>query len=251
MRIGCRSILTAALLLAAAPAHATATTFFGEDLGAFTGTLPFTHTLSSTAETNFRTTLGTWGTEDFHSFDYPDTGPLSLSFRNPPGASGAEVATGTLTDPTGDGFIATAAIAKTGFPISGSTYWKNETDEDEGLFSVAFDSPQRAFGFYATGYSTLSGSDGTELVLDLELEAGGTIAFVIPHSTDFTLGNVFYFGVINDLSFVRATLRNQGDEDGDVIGFDDFTVAAVPEPASGALLAGGLLVLAALRRRRP
>jgi hypothetical protein len=245
-----RLLLGAGLWLAA-PAQAVTTTFFGQDVPPANG-IPTSFPNSNGARDDFFAVLVDPGTEDFSSFDFPDTAPLDIVFRNPAG-SGSAVETGTLTDPSsaGDGFIATAQIAKTGFPISGSSYWKNTSEQDEALFRVRFDDPVRAFGFYATGYSTLSQIGGTQLVIDLELVGGGTTTLEIPHDViDTTTGKVFYFGVVTD-PFVAATVRNIGPEDGDVIGFDDFAVAhvVIPEPATGWLLAGGVLALSAAARK--
>jgi hypothetical protein len=252
--------LGACLWLFAAPAAATSTTFFGEDVPPGGG-LPASFPNANAKQAEFLSMLVDPGTEDFSAFHSEDEAPLDLRFRNPAG-SGAVVETGTLTDPSDshDGFIATALIAKTGFPISGTTYWKNTTeaedDANDGLFHVDFDHAVRAFGFYAMAYSTLSKPGGTQLVLDLELEGGGTVSFTIPNDvTDTLTGKVLYFGVITD-PFVAATLRNSGEKDGDVIGFDDFTVAhvVVPEPGTGLLLGAGMLVVAGMlhrsRRRR-
>jgi len=246
--------LAGGLWLAAAPAQATSTTFFGEDVPP-NGGIPSSFPNADAKQAQFLSMLVDPGTEDFSEFKSGDACKLSLTFRSP---SGSAVEKGTLTDPSDaqEGFIATALIAKTGFPISGDTYWKNTTEAkdhaDDGLFHVTFDHPVRAFGFFAMAYSTLSKPGGTQLVLDLELQGGGTVSYKIPHDvSDTTTGKVFFFGVITD-PFVAATLRNCGDRGGDVLGVDDLTVAhtVVPEPGTGALLGAGLLVVAGMLRRR-
>jgi hypothetical protein len=204
----------------------------------YTGSLPLTLTYSTQAENAFLAMLSDPLGEDFSGFGSGDEDPLDLSF-------------GTLTDPSSAraGFVATALSAQSGFPITGPTYWKNTTEEGEGLFAIAFDAPVRALGFYATAYSTLARTGSTSLALRLSLEAGGTLDLTISHAQVDGDGRAFYFGVIAD-PFTSATLFNFGNDDGDVIGFDDFTAAcnAVPEPSTGLLLAGGLGALAAARR---
>jgi hypothetical protein len=225
--------------------------FFGEDLGVCPGPFPCALAIpnASAAESAFLAALLDPGTEDLSAFESGDGGTLPLSFV------GAGMHGGTLVDPTTDqdGYVGTSQHQDRGFPITGIPFWKNRSEEGEGLFRVDFDEPVRAFGFYATAYSTLSEPGSTQLVLELEPAGGGPpLAFGIAHATTETPGSVFYFGVISD-PFLRATLRNASDEDGDVIGFDDFTAATavVPEPSTGLLLATGLLGLAASARRGP
>jgi len=243
--------LFALLLLGAGPAGAYSEfhgeVFFGEDKGACLDPFPpYCSILESTAaEGDFFLALVDPRKEDFSGFESGDDGELELwgGF-------------GTLSDPSEEqyGYIGTGPHEDRGFPITGTPFWKNRAYPDEGLFAVDFEDPVHAFGFYATAYSTTQsegeGAD-TELVLRLLLADGGTVSVPIDHWMTEQAGNVFYFGVLSDDPFVRATLVNESDVYGDVIGFDDFTVAIVPEPATGGLLAGGLFALAAARRSRP
>src|SRR5262245_64879538 len=100
------------LWLAAAPAAATSTTFFGEDVPPGGG-IPASFPNSSAQQAAFVSQLVDPGTEDFSAFKSGDDGPLVLSFRNPPG-SGSAVEPGTLVDPSSavKGFIENALIAK-------------------------------------------------------------------------------------------------------------------------------------------
>jgi len=265
----CRSLptlmltLATALLAAASPASATSsctlgitTVCFAEDVLADPGfaTVPATFPNSSAAETEFQLLIGAgnFDTEDFESFSDGNDGPLNI-FQG-----GALSVTGVLSDSVASG--GTVRIAplddaiNRGFPISSSHFWKNETTLEAGneLFNVAFSEAVRSFGFYATAWSTQSTVGATSLVLDLHLSGGGISTIAIPHDQTGNLaGSAFYFGVISDVAFVAAALRNSTDiNPGDRIGFDDFTVAVVPEPSTGLLLAMGLLGLAATGRRR-
>jgi len=254
----------AAVAAGAAPASAVSSTCtagavticFGQDFTLDPGLamVPATFPNSSAAETEFQMLIG-MGNYDTEGFEAPafqdgDHGPLNIF-------QGGLSLSAVLTDSVADGGTVRAAplddAVNRGFPTEMNQFWKNETTSDasDELFNVAFSEGVRSFGFYATAWGTQSTLGATALVLDLHLSGGGVIPVMIPHELTGNLaGSVFYVGVISDLPFVAAALRNSTDiNGGDRIGFDDFTVAIVPEPSTALLLGAGLLGLAATRRR--
>jgi len=265
----CRSLtkltlaLATALLAAASPASATTsctlgatTVCFAEDILADPGfaSVPASSPNSSAAEMEFQLLIGAgnFETESFESFTDGDHGPLNI-FQG-----GALSVTGVLSDTVDSGGTVRMAplddAINRGFPISSTNFWKNETVDTTSpeLFRVTFSEEVRSFGFYATAWGTQSTTGATALVLDLIPMVGAPITLVIPHSPDGNLaGSSFYYGVIADAPFIAAALRNSTDIDGgDRIGFDEFTVAVVPEPSTALLLSAGLLGIAAIGRRR-
>jgi len=264
----CRSLtkltlaLATALLAAASPASATSsctlgatTVCFAEDILADPGfaSVPASFPNSSAAETEFQLLIGggNFDTESFESFADKQEGPLNIF-------QGGLSVSGVLTDSVADaGKIRTGPLddaINRGFPTSSNNFWKNETVDSTSpeLFRVTFSEEVRSFGFFATAWGTQSTMGATALVLDLIPMVGAPITLVIPHSPDGNLaGSSFYYGVIADAPFIAAALRNSTDIDGgDRIGFDDFTVAVVPEPSTALLLSAGLLGIAAIGRRR-
>jgi hypothetical protein len=243
-------LLLLPLLLLASPARAGTVTFFAQDIGG--GAVPAAFPNSTAKEGQFLAQLLDPLAEHFSGFDVAEKGPLVIF-------GGAA----TLSDTVDSGGSIRADLedaANRGFGITTGDpedrFWKNETTSNamDELFRVCFEQEVRAFGFYATAWSTDSspGNDATQLALYLERGPGmGPERIPIPHWGKENPGGVFYFGVITDLPFIKASLRNESTTDpGDRIGFDDFTMAVVPEPSTGLLLAGGLAGLVAAGRRR-
>jgi hypothetical protein len=176
-------------------------------------------------------------------------GPLSLlTFEGlAPGAVASfSPAAGVTLSRTGDDYGANlTGVNNTTF---GTVFGFNVTaggatwfGAPEGTMTFTFDSPITAWGAFTTGTQTQFGPEilasfdnGTPQLMSIPPNSGGGVQFI---------------GFISDTPFASITLSKV--TGGDAWGIDDvyYTTQATPEPATAALLAAGLLGLAARRRR--
>lgn len=232
------SVALAAGLLAASSANAYLV-FTGIDNNGGSGQVAPTN--SSASENAFKSNLVGVGTEDFETRS--GSAPLALNF----GVAG----TATLN---GAGVVRTAPNAGRYSVPGGSRYWEVSAGGGNP-FQVDFSNSLAAFGFYGIDLGDFGGT------LTLELSKGGSVVgsqVVTMAPEDLANGSILYFGLIasnaaEEFDRIRF-LSTTGT--GDVFGFDSFTIGTkeqvrqLPEPASLALVAGSLLGLGLVRRRR-
>jgi hypothetical protein len=198
---------------------------------------------AAAARNDFFSTLVGVGTETFEGLT--GASPLTLNFGIAGNATlngtGAVVTQGAGTDGNGR------------YPSSGVNYYEATSASGGGqTFSVSFDNPVAAFGFYGIDI----GDFGSQLSLVFTLAAGGTRTWTLPYTAGGILdGSILYSGFVSNDLFTSVEFR--GTSSNDVFAFDDMSVGSQqqvlttsPEPASLALMITGFVGIGAQVRRR-
>lgn len=200
---------------------------FGEDIDANGSFVPGGE--SEMARQTFLDSLSGASTEDFEALSGGT--PLSLTFQG-----GAGEITATLD---GDGEVRSSPGAGR-FATSGSRYINVSGDG----FTIEFDSPVAAFGFYGTDIGDFEG----QITLTLTLENGDEEELIVPNSTPSSTGlsqgqldgALLFYGILSpEVSFTQVVFGNTA-AGTDIFGFDDLTVGdvqqiVVPPPPAQAI----------------
>jgi hypothetical protein len=240
------------MIASSAGTASAALVFFGEDFGKGEAGPPLVRGLetvnSDAAQASFLATLINPRVENFEGIAPNTAAPLQVSFngisatltgngivdREPNGSTNGNGRYGISGDPDGDGF---------------DHYW-----ESSSVFSIVFDNPVAAFGFYGIDIGDFDGQ------VTVTTSNGASVEYNIGNSIDILGGSVLFWGLIDvDNPFTSLQFGNTA-AGVDFFAFDDFTIASpqqvippvgVPVPAPLALLAFGLGALAYRRRTAP
>lgn len=252
-----RAAVAAALVLAARTAAAQcpvgATCYFGTDeTGSATTRAANVQALAARSAFLARLSGGVT-TQTFDGYADGTPLPLTTAFA---GAGSATM--------TGEGVVLTQGAGADGdgrYPVSGTQYLDTYTTTS-GLpaFRIDFANPVAAFGFYGVDI----GDFGSQFALRFTHVGGGTTTWTLPYAATDGVGtrrdgSLLFAGFIGATDFTSVAFVGTGADD--YLAVDDVTVGAraqlaasvVPEPATGALVAGGLALvggLAARGRRR-
>lgn len=216
--------------------------FFGQDQNVSTS-------LASQAELEFLSHLQQVQTEDFESFapgtSSPIATPLTLMFG---------LDTATLI---GGGAVRGAAFNGL-HAISGKNYWSlTFAEQVRGTYTIAFNTEQAAFGFYATDMGD-SGGNAFSLIFNHFDSSQSVVS--IPHVLGDVDANELFFGYIDTSKpFTSVTFIASGPIERDGFGLDKVTIGrvsnvvpeSVPEPrVLAGLVCLGLLGLPKMMRRQ-
>ena len=232
-----KSILATLALMTASQAYAAPTFFFGENLGLGENTALSSWANASAAEAQFLSHLTGVGTETFESFGVGSSAPLTLTL---PGAG-----TATLN---GDGGVHSVTPGSTNgvgrYATSGSQFW-----EAASGFSISFENPIAAFGFYGIDIGDYNGQ--------VTITTNHGDVFNIGNTINTAGGSVLFWGIIDiENPFTSLSFGNTA-PGSDYFAFDNMTIGTieqvvtqVPEPATLTLFGLGLVGMRALRRRK-
>lgn len=243
-----RSILVIAL---AASAPALAATFTGLDNN-LTATIPLgVHPNADAARDAFVVAAGGTAAVRLKDFEELSTGavPGSLDFGGGLQASFTSLSTGATSLAAGTG-------AFSEFPISGTKYISSLTVQNTSFWSMTFNQPLTAIGFYATDPSDWARYTETIPSLQVVLTgSGGSVTYDLTPGVDPTTienGSVAFFGVVDVANpFTQITLRHPAHlQTEDAVGLDNLMAVAVPEPEIWVAMLLGLGVLAGRFRAR-
>lgn len=204
------------------------TIYFGEN------TLPAGTTAGDpvTARADFLARLTGVGSQDFESFTDLESGPFVVSF---PGSVGNIQATITGINGGGTDVVIYGAPGAGRFNTTpGGANYLEATDN----YSITFDQPISAFGFYGTDIGDFDA--GIQIVLYDETMATETIS--LPTTIDGPSGALMFWGFVDDaVRYARIDIiMLQSGGEPDIFGFDDFVIGDIdqvdvpdePEPAA-------------------
>jgi hypothetical protein len=199
-------LLIVLLVLGAGQSYAEVEIFFGEDLG-----LNDEHPNADAARDQFLGNLVTLSIEDFEGFPLGTTGTLIVDFE-PLG----------LAHLYGEGCAVTNIRDAGVYPSSGDQFWFSALAVGQTVFpfTLIFENPQHAFGFFATDI----GDYGAQVVLTLD----GSTTVTIPASIHGPSGSFVFFGIVcRDVPFAEVAIDPGLYYDG--AGYDDLIVGSLEQ----------------------
>lgn len=247
IRMSCKAIAICATLslpVAAAPAFAASTVYFGLDNSDLSGGGVASN--SDAAHSAFVGAAGILGTQGFESLAL---GAVPSSF-----AIGGVTASFVNTAQNGYSVIASGVNGLySTFATSGSQYLDSLSDNGSTYYTISFNTPVRALGFYVSDVSDWLNTGGSIPNLKLNLtQVSGGASLDLANGTDpntIVNGNVSFIGVIDPANAITGfSISSAASIPGaDAIGIDNLQVSPVPEPSQAALMLAGILVLGGLQ----
>lgn len=162
------------------------------------------------------------------------TGSLNLVDFDANPAAGLTFSNGSVTNAPSCGFALCG-----GNTTAGGSFFLRQSG---GLNTITFDTAIDAFGAYFSGWQL-----GTQTITYTD---GSTVTLDMPEEVVVSSGGMVFYGFVDAGASIMSITY---DASNDIVALDDIRfgqVAAVPLPAGGLLMLGGLAAFGAMRRRK-